>query len=222
MHPRRSAAAGSSLAACRGSAVRPRVSLHFESSRRTLGDRLSRGPLPVIEALATASQIARGLAHAHERGSVHRDIKPANVMLTVEGVVKILDFGIVKHGEQGLTRTGVTVGTLPYMSPEQLRRDPLDARTDIWSLGVVIHEMLTGCRPFERDDDHALRDAIVFSQPDSLRAWRPSFRTNCLGSSAWRWPSIRTIGTPARARSHRRSMRCTRRWSAAGRARRGD
>jgi tetratricopeptide (TPR) repeat protein/class 3 adenylate cyclase len=139
----------------------------------TLAERLTRGSLPVAEAVGIASQIAHGLAHAHERGSIHRDIKPANVMLTAGGVAKILDFGIVKQGEQGLTRTGVMIGTLPYMSPEQLRRDAVDARTDIWSLGVVLHEMLIGRRPFVRDDDHALRDAIVFSPPESLRALRP-------------------------------------------------
>jgi tetratricopeptide (TPR) repeat protein/class 3 adenylate cyclase len=138
----------------------------------TLAARLTHGPIPVAEAIGIASQIAHGLAHAHERGSIHRDIKPANVMLTAGGVAKILDFGIVKQGEQGLTRTGVTIGTLPYMSPEQLRRENVDARTDIWSLGVVLHEMLIGRRPFVKDDEHALRDAIVFSPPESLRALR--------------------------------------------------
>ena len=133
-------------------------------------------------------------------------------MLTSEGVTKILDFGIVKQGEQGLTRTGVTVGTLPYMSPEQLRRDPLDARTDIWSLGVVLHEMLTGRRPFERGDDHALRDAIVFSQPDSLRAMRPDLPHELSRAVSVALAKHPEIAIRARGRSRRRSTLCTPRW----------
>ena len=139
----------------------------------TLADRIAREPLPVAEAMTIAIQVLQGLAHAHEHGIVHRDIKPANVMLTKEGVVKILDFGIVKHGDTRFTRTGVLLGTLPYMSPEQFGRDPIDARTDVWSLGVVLYEMLAGRPPFEGADAYALREAIVFSQPDSLRTMRP-------------------------------------------------
>ncbi len=139
----------------------------------TLAARLTPGPLPIREAVTIAGQIAQGLAHAHERGIIHRDIKPANVMLTQEGVVKILDFGIVKLPGVGYTRTGAVLGTLPYMSPERLRRDEVDARTDIWSLGVVLYEMLTGRRPFDDPDDHILREAIAFAQPASLTSARP-------------------------------------------------
>jgi tetratricopeptide (TPR) repeat protein/class 3 adenylate cyclase len=139
----------------------------------TLADRLVRGCMPLYEAIGIARQIAQGLAHAHERGIVHRDIKPANVMLTSEGVVKILDFGIAKLPGHGFTRTGAVVGTLPYMSPERLRRDDVDARTDIWSLGVVLYEMLAGRRPFDEPDDHAMREAIAFAEPVSLNAIRP-------------------------------------------------
>ena len=88
----------------------------------TVLDVIARGPLPVSQAVSIAAQIARGLAHAHERGIIHRDIKPANVMLTPGGVVKILDFGIVKQDGIGLTRTGGAVGTLPYMSPERINQ----------------------------------------------------------------------------------------------------
>jgi serine/threonine protein kinase/tetratricopeptide (TPR) repeat protein len=142
-------------------------------SGETLATRIARGPLPVAEAISIAAQIARGLAHAHERGTVHRDIKPANVMITPDHVVKILDFGIVKQGGVGFTKTGAAVGTLPYMSPERLHRQPVDARTDIWSLAVVLYEMLIGRRPFDQEDEHALKEAIVFAQPPSIRASRP-------------------------------------------------
>jgi serine/threonine protein kinase/tetratricopeptide (TPR) repeat protein len=139
----------------------------------TVADRLLRGRLGLVEAVEIARQIAQGLAHAHERGIIHRDIKPANVMLTSEGVAKILDFGIAKLQGHGFTRTGAVVGTLPYMSPERLRREEVDARTDIWSLGVVLYEMLAGRRPFDEPEDHALRDAIAFAEPVSLNAIRP-------------------------------------------------
>jgi serine/threonine protein kinase/tetratricopeptide (TPR) repeat protein len=142
-------------------------------SGETLATRIVRGPLPIAEAMSIAAQIARGLAHAHERGTVHRDVKPANVMITPDGVVKILDFGIVKQGGVGFTKTGAAVGTLPYMSPERLHRQPVDARTDIWSLGVVLYEMLIGRRPFDQEDEHALKEAIVFAHPPSIRASRP-------------------------------------------------
>jgi serine/threonine protein kinase len=139
----------------------------------TLADRLVRGPLGPYEAVKIASQVAQGLAHAHDRGLVHRDIKPGNLMLAAEGVVKILDFGIVKWSGAGLTRTGVALGTLPYMSPEHLRSGPTDARTDLWSLGVVLYEMLARRRPFEAAEDHLLREAIAFAPPSSLTAVRP-------------------------------------------------
>jgi serine/threonine protein kinase/Tol biopolymer transport system component len=141
----------------------------------TLRRRLERGPLPLDEALDIGAQIARGLAKAHRQGILHRDIKPANLMLTVDGVVKILDFGIAKlmGGAAGLTRLGGTVGTPAYMSPEQMRGEEVDPRTDLWSLGVVLYEMVAGRRPFPGDDPTVVRAAVLAARPEPLRVRRP-------------------------------------------------
>jgi serine/threonine protein kinase/Tol biopolymer transport system component len=139
-----------------------------------LRERLESGPLPVAEAVDVARQVARGLAKAHRQGIVHRDIKPANLMLTTDGVVKILDFGIAKlAGAAGVTRTGSTVGTPAYMSPEQMRGQEVDARSDLWSLGVVLYEMLAGRRPFPGDHESVVRNAILAAEPEPLSKVRP-------------------------------------------------
>jgi len=128
----------------------------------TLKDRIARGPLTPAGALDVAIQVAQGLARAHQSGIVHRDIKPANLIVTAEGVVKIVDFGLAKLTTQAdITRTGMVLGTVAYMSPEQTRGDALDARTDVWSLGVVLYELLTGRRPFGGKDDVAVISAIL-------------------------------------------------------------
>ena len=139
----------------------------------TLQERLSRGPLPPDEAVAIATQIARGLKAAHARGIVHRDVKPGNVMLTEDGTVKLLDFGLAKLANTTLTHPGATPGTLAYMSPEQARGDPLDPRADLWSLGVVLYEMLTGVRPFRGGNERALIQAILHEEPEPVSKWRP-------------------------------------------------
>ena len=113
----------------------------------TLQQRIARGPIPVTEAVGIAMQICRGLAKAHARGIVHRDIKPSNVLVTTDGVVKLLDFGIAKLVDVTLTGGAGPLGTVAYMSPEQARGEAVDHRTDVWSLGIVLHEMLTGRRP---------------------------------------------------------------------------
>ena len=114
----------------------------------TLKDKIDQGPLPLDEALDIALQTAKGLAEAHDRGVVHRDVKPANIMITEKGLVKILDFGIAKMADIQLTREGARLGTLAYMSPEQARGMGVDALSDVWALGVVLYEMITGRRPF--------------------------------------------------------------------------
>jgi eukaryotic-like serine/threonine-protein kinase len=140
----------------------------------TLRRRIGRGPLPIEEATDIAQQIARGLAKAHRGGIVHRDIKPANIMVTGDGVVKILDFGLAKlAGSIAITRTGSSVGTPAYMSPEQARGDDVDHRTDLWSLGVVLYEMVAGRRPFRGEHDQAVLYAILNERPKPLTQARP-------------------------------------------------
>jgi tetratricopeptide (TPR) repeat protein/TolB-like protein len=134
----------------------------------SLSDRIARGPMKISDIIATGTGIARGLAAAHERGVVHRDIKPGNVMLTMDGRAKVLDFGLALAPEMTrLTRAGRTTGTVSYMSPEQSRGDPVDLRTDIWSLGVVLYEMLTGRRPFAGDHEQAVLLSIINDEPSA-------------------------------------------------------
>src|SRR5688500_5027844 len=110
----------------------------------TLKQRLAGGPLPLEDALDITVQIARGLAEAHAAGIVHRDIKPANVMLTRNALVKIVDFGIAKFLDvTGPTRAGTMIGTVAYMSPEQVACETVDAQSDVWALGAVLYELLT-------------------------------------------------------------------------------
>ena len=140
----------------------------------SLKDRLAKGPLEMKDALQKATEIAEALEAAHKQNIVHRDLKPANIMLTPEGHVKVMDFGLAKRlapaeGEQsleetsatGLTATGTTLGTLPYMSPEQVRGQEVDSRSDIFSFGVVLYEMLTGVHPFKKATPVETANAIL-------------------------------------------------------------
>jgi eukaryotic-like serine/threonine-protein kinase len=122
--------------------------------------------MPVLQILNYSIQIAQGLAKAHEKGIIHRDIKPANIMLTNDGVVKILDFGLARlFGKSKSTQTGKAIGTIVYLSPEQAEGKNVDFRTDIWSLGVVLYEMCTLKLPFEHDYDAAVIYAILDKDP---------------------------------------------------------
>jgi len=137
----------------------------------TLEQRLTRGALPVDEAVGILKQVALGLEAAHRSGIVHRDIKPSNVLVTTDGVVKILDFGVAKlkaDALQGMTEVGRTVGTAPYMSPEQLRGEAVDARSDLWSFGVLAYELLSGVSPFKAESIEATMLRVLNDEPPSL------------------------------------------------------
>ena len=137
----------------------------------TLQEKLAKDPLPVREAVETAAEIAEALEEAHEQSIVHRDLKPSNIMLTPQGYVKVTDFGLAKRltppdGQEEeittvLTREGATLGTIPYMSPEQLRGQSVDARSDIFSFGVVLFEMLTGVHPFKNSGPIETAKAVL-------------------------------------------------------------
>lgn len=137
---------------------------HYEGE--TLAARLKRGSVKVGDALLITVQVADGLAAAHAQDIVHRDVKPANIMLTQEGTVKILDFGIAKVADVHLTQTGMGVGTLAYMAPEQMHGQDVDARADIWALGVTLYEMLTGQTAFEGEGTSQVVEAVLNSDGD--------------------------------------------------------
>jgi serine/threonine protein kinase/tetratricopeptide (TPR) repeat protein len=138
-----------------------------------LKDKIERGPLKLEEAVDIAIQIAKGLEKAHKKEIVHRDIKPGNIFITHDGVVKIVDFGLAKlKGQVKLTREGTTLGTAVYMSPENARGGEVDNRTDIWSLGIVLYEMLTGQLPFRGDYDQAVTYSILNEQPEPVTSLR--------------------------------------------------
>ncbi len=144
----------------------------------TLKEKIERGPLEIEEALDIAYQISEGLDEAHGKEIVHRDIKPANIALTTRNQIKIMDFGLAKlRGQTILTREGTTLGTVSYMSPEQSIGEEVDHRSDIWSLGVVLYEMITGQRPFRGDYDQAVIYSILNKDPktpSSIRKDIPS------------------------------------------------
>ncbi len=139
----------------------------------SLKNMIDRGPMKLDEAMDLALQITEGLQAAHEKGVVHRDIKPANVMLTAKGGAKIMDFGLAKSPRGVIvTQESTTLGTVAYMSPEQARGEQVDGRTDIYSLGAVLYEMVTGRRPFKGDYDQAVIFSILNAAPEPVTALR--------------------------------------------------
>src|SRR5213076_2709643 len=160
--------------------------IHYIASEliegETLRERLQRGRMEVGEAVDIAIQVASALAAAHRAGIVHRDIKPENIMLRPDGYVKVLDFGIAKLAEQELptsmprdealllveTNLGSVLGTVRYMSPEQARGGHVDKTTDIWSLGVVLYEMISGNAPFTGDTPQDVMSSILEKEPPPL------------------------------------------------------
>src|SRR6266567_1609544 len=148
----------------------------------TLESRMKSRPLDWSECLSLSSQVADALAEAHAHGIIHRDIKPSNILITPRGKVKVLDFGLAKFVSHRvavdteaetamlLTETGVVLGTAPYMSPEQLRAEPLDGRSDIFSYGTVLYEIVSGRRPFEARSLAELTSAILMREPPPLQS----------------------------------------------------
>jgi len=141
---------------------------------QSLREKIEAGPMKIEEAIKFAMQIADGLQAAHEKGITHRDIKSANIMITEKNQVKIMDFGLAKLARGGtmLTKEGMTLGTAAYMSPEQARGEVVDHRTDIWSLGVVLYEMISGRLPFRGEYESAMMYSILNEEPEPLTALR--------------------------------------------------
>jgi len=132
----------------------------------TLADRLSQGTIPVADTLSYMDQVLNALSYAHQQHVIHRDIKPANIILTPQGVIKVMDFGIARSGDdRSLTMTGTTLGSLSYMSPEQVKGEPTDARSDLYSVGITLYELATGQRPFQAHSDYSIMAAHVKETP---------------------------------------------------------
>jgi len=161
----------------------------------SLKEKIDRGPLDIDEAVDIASQIAKGLDKAHKKGIIHRDIKPANIMITEDGVAKIVDFGLAKlAGQVGLSRPDAILGTVAYMSPEQACGEEVDHRTDIWSLGVVLFQMLSGQLPFKGERPETMIHSILKEEPEpiiSLRLAVPAHIKEALDKALEKDPSKR-------------------------------
>ena len=141
---------------------------------KTLRERIAEGALDLREAVDIAVQIAQGLVKAHAHGIVHRDVKPGNIFITNDRQVKIFDFGLAKlAGQLRLTSTGKTMGTVSYMSPEQARGEETGPGTDIWALGVILYEMVTGTLPLRGDYDAAVMYSIMNEDPAPMESLRP-------------------------------------------------
>ena len=148
---------------------------------KTLKQKIKEGPLDIKEAVNITLQIAKGLCKAHEKGIIHRDIKPGNIIFSDDGIVKILDFGLAKMAGVTMTTDGSTLGTVAYMSPEQATGGEVDHRSDIWALGILLYEMLTGGIPFVGDYPQALIYSIINNEPEDLKKYFPQMSDDFIG-----------------------------------------
>ena len=206
---------------------RPYIAMEYLQGRTLKQVIQAEGPLPPERAIAVAMQVLAGLRYAHEHGVVHRDVKPHNVLVGDDGRIKVTDFGIAHAGDPQMTEVGSIVGTAQYLSPEQARGRGVGPQTDIYSLGVVLYEMLAGRVPFEGDSSVAIAMQHVSDQPPPLRALAPecpsrsrsSSRTRCSrtrrSATAARTSSLPTSTASAGASCRSRPPRRTRRWSRA-------
>ncbi len=167
---------------------------------QTLQQRIVEGPLSVDEVLGVALDLSSALDAAHQRGIVHRDLKPANVMLTDDGRLKVLDFGIAKLAALGPSQAsmdGMIIGTVAYMAPEQLENGPVDARTDLFALGMMLFECVTGEHPFPARSPMKRARAILNREPADLRSLRPGPSSGQSSAASWRKRRNDAIRMPA-------------------------
>jgi serine/threonine protein kinase/tetratricopeptide (TPR) repeat protein len=177
----------------------PYIAMSFVVGK-TLRDRLADGPITIAETVGIAAQVADGLSVAHEKGITHRDIKPENIMINTRGQVKIMDFGLAKSSRQTtkITQEGSTPGTAAYMSPEQAKGDGVDARSDLWSLGVVMYEAITGKLPFEGSHPAAMMYAVLHEPHTSVSGHRrdvPADLVSLIDRLLRKDPVQRPVGT---------------------------